>query len=70
MCLGSDRRGTGKTLSFPKRRVASDACPYIRPAGMNLTLIRITMRIGMPCAIVAVGAVGLFIVVRHFAWMG
>jgi hypothetical protein len=43
--------------------------PYIRP-GMNLTLIRITMRIGMPCAIVAVSAVGLFIVVRHFAWMG
>lgn len=37
---------------------------------MNLTLIRITMRIGMPCAIVAVGAVGLFIVVRHFARMG
>ena len=42
----------------------------IRPAGMNLTLIRITMRIGMPCAIVAVSAVGLFIVVGHFAWMG
>ena len=37
---------------------------------MSLTLIRIAMRIGMPCAIVAVSAVGLFIVVRHFAWMG
>jgi hypothetical protein len=37
---------------------------------MSLTLIRITMRIAMPCAIVAVGAVGLFIVVRFVAWMG
>jgi hypothetical protein len=44
--------------------------PYIRPAGMNLTLIRITVRLGMPCAIVAVGAVGLFIVIRHFVRMG
>lgn len=39
-------------------------------AGMSLTLIRITMRIGMPCAIAAVGALGVFIVIRHIAWMG
>jgi len=37
---------------------------------MSLTLIRITMRIAMPCAIVAVGVSGLFIVVRFIAWMG
>ncbi len=37
---------------------------------MSLTLIRITMRIGMPCAIAAVGALGVFIVIRHIAWMG
>jgi hypothetical protein len=37
---------------------------------MSLTLIRITMRIAMPCGIVAVGISGLFIVVRFMAWMG
>jgi hypothetical protein len=37
---------------------------------MSLTLIRIAMRIGMPCAIIVVSAVGLFIVVRYVAWMG
>jgi hypothetical protein len=37
---------------------------------MNLTLLRIAMRVGMSCAIVAVSAVGLFIVVRYVAWMG
>jgi hypothetical protein len=28
------------------------------------------MRIGMSCAFVAVGAVGIFIVIRHMAWIG
>lgn len=37
---------------------------------MSLTLIRITMRIAMPCAIVAVGVAGLFVVVRFVAGMG
>jgi hypothetical protein len=37
---------------------------------MSLTIIRIAMRIGMPCAFFAVGAVGLFMVVRYMAWTG
>ena len=37
---------------------------------MNLTLVRIAMRIGMSCAIVVVSAVGLFIVLRYVAWVG
>jgi hypothetical protein len=32
---------------------------------MNLTVIRIAMRIGISCALIAVGAVDLFIVIRH-----
>jgi hypothetical protein len=37
---------------------------------MNLTVIRIAMRIGMPCALVAVGAVSLLMVIRYMAWAG
>jgi hypothetical protein len=37
---------------------------------MSLTVIRIAMRIGMSCAFVAVGAVGILIVIRHMAWVG
>ena len=37
---------------------------------MNLTVIRIAMRIGISCALIAVGAVDLFIVIRHMAWVG
>jgi len=37
---------------------------------MRLALVRIAMRIGMSCAIVAVSAVGLFIFVRYVAWVG
>jgi len=37
---------------------------------MSLTVIRITMRIGMPCALIAVGAVGVLMVVRYMAWAG
>jgi hypothetical protein len=37
---------------------------------MSLTVIRITMRIGMPFALVAVGATSLFMVVRYMAWAG
>jgi hypothetical protein len=36
---------------------------------MNLTVIRITMRIGMSCALISVGAAGLFMVVRYMAWV-
>jgi hypothetical protein len=38
-------------------------------AGMSLTVIRIAMRIGMSCALIAVGAAGLFMVVRYMAWV-
>src|SRR5258705_10154701 len=37
---------------------------------MNLTVIRIAMRIGISCALIAVGAVDLFLVIRHMAWVG
>lgn len=37
---------------------------------MSLILVRIAMRVGMSSAIVAVSAVGVFIVIRYFAWMG
>lgn len=37
---------------------------------MSLTVIRITMRIAIPCAIVAVGLTGFFIVLRFIAGMG
>jgi hypothetical protein len=36
---------------------------------MSLTLLQITMRIAMPCAIVAVGVAGLLIALRFVAWM-
>lgn len=67
-----DRTDEGPARRYPFRGAAlrQMLAPYIRPAGMNLTLIRITVRLGMPCAIVAVGAVGLFIVIRHFVRMG
>jgi hypothetical protein len=37
---------------------------------MSLTVIRIATRIGISCALIAVGAVGLFIVIRYMAWVG
>ena len=33
-------------------------------------IIRIAMRIGMPCAFTIIGALGIFIVIRHMAWIG
>lgn len=37
---------------------------------MNLTVIRIVMRIGISCALIAIGAVDLFIVIRDMASVG
>jgi hypothetical protein len=37
---------------------------------MSLTVMRIAMRVGISCALIAVGAVGLFIVIRYMAWVG
>ena len=37
---------------------------------MSLTVMRIAMRIGMSCALVTVGAVSVFLVIRHMAWVG
>jgi hypothetical protein len=36
----------------------------------DLTLLQIAMRIGMSCALTAVLAVGIFIVIRFVAWVG
>ena len=36
----------------------------------NLTLLQIIMRIGMSCALTAVGAVGIFMIIRFVAWVG
>jgi hypothetical protein len=54
-------RRIGETEPFNRERQAG---------GMNLTVIRIAMQIAMPCALVAVGAAGLFLVVRHMTWVG
>jgi hypothetical protein len=41
-------------------------------AGMSddLGLIQIAMRVGMCCALTAVGAVGIFMIIRFVAWTG
>jgi hypothetical protein len=36
----------------------------------DLGLIQIAMRVGMSCAITAVAAVGIFMVIRFVAWAG
>jgi hypothetical protein len=37
---------------------------------MNFTLLRIAMSIAMSCALTAVGAVGIFMIIRYVAWVG
>ena len=36
----------------------------------DLTLLQIVMRVGMTCALTAVAAVGIFMVIRFVAWVG
>jgi hypothetical protein len=36
----------------------------------DLTLLQIIMRVGMSCALTAVGAVGIFMIIRFVAWVG
>jgi hypothetical protein len=36
----------------------------------DLSLIQIAMRVGMSCALTAVMAVGIFMVIRFVAWVG
>jgi hypothetical protein len=36
----------------------------------DLSLIEIAMRVGMSCALTAVSAVGIFMIIRFVAWMG
>jgi hypothetical protein len=36
----------------------------------DLTLLQIAMRVGMSCALTAVGAVGIFMIIRFAAWVG
>lgn len=54
----------------PVFRIGETAPFTGQAAGMNLTVIRIAMQIAMPCALIAVGAAGLFLVVRHVTWVG
>jgi hypothetical protein len=41
-------------------------------AGMieNLSLLQVIMRVGMSCALTAVGALGIFMIIRFVAWVG
>ena len=36
----------------------------------DLSLVQIAMRIGMSCALTAVMAVGIFMIIRFVAWVG
>jgi hypothetical protein len=36
----------------------------------DLNLIQIATRVGMSCAITAVAAVGIFMIIRFVAWVG
>ena len=36
----------------------------------DLTLLQIIMRIGMSCALTAIAAVGIFMIIRFVAWVG
>jgi hypothetical protein len=36
----------------------------------DLNLSEIAMRVGMSCALTAVAAVGIFMMIRLFAWIG
>lgn len=36
----------------------------------DLTLLQIIMRVGMSCALTAVGAVAIFMLIRFVAWLG
>jgi hypothetical protein len=36
----------------------------------DLNLIQIAMRVGISCALTAVAAVGIFIIMRFVAWLG
>jgi len=37
---------------------------------MSRTLIQIAMQLGMSCILTAVGAVGIFMIIRYVAWVG
>jgi len=36
----------------------------------DLRLVQIAMRVGMSCALTAVAAVGIFMIIRFVAWNG
>jgi hypothetical protein len=36
----------------------------------DLTLLQIIMRVGMSCALTAVAALGIFMIIRFVAWVG
>jgi hypothetical protein len=36
----------------------------------DLTLLQITMRVGISCALSAVAVVGIFMIIRFVAWVG
>jgi hypothetical protein len=36
----------------------------------DLSLLQIIMRVGMSCALTAVGALGIFMIIRFVAWVG
>ncbi len=36
----------------------------------DLTLLQIVMRVGMSCALTAVAAIGIFMIIRFVAWVG
>lgn len=74
---GSYVSGIGQTTTtlqsistVSRQMLAALLLTECQAASMSLTIIRIAMRIGMPCAFTIVGALGIFIVIRHMAWIG
>jgi hypothetical protein len=53
-------------------RTSRPADDQYQAAGMteDLSLLQIIMRVGMSCALTAVGAVGIFMIIRFVAWVG
>jgi hypothetical protein len=77
--LGADYSADIRTRKVRRLEIRSVADPLDsgtepinggQAADMSLTVIRIATRIGISCALIAVGAVGLFIVIRYLAWVG
>jgi hypothetical protein len=64
-------RNQGYSGSSQVERDQSAGGSY-QAAGMSddLGLIQIAMRVGMSCALTAVAAVGIFMIIRYVAWVG